>query len=167
MTKRLKQPKSYITFNGGRPWPSYAEMYQFDPNWNGTMTRGGWTIHNIHFLDQLIEMAFVEYIAYAKRREPNYFNKRAYSVEAYYRIKAQEFLEQDPTLTTVQLTAKCQALCNASHQRMMDHRAQQFIPDPSVRFPDFWFPVVDTRPFKRRRPNQGPSQAVGSSDAAI
>ena len=89
MRKRLKQLKSYITFNGGRPWPSYAEMYQFDPNWNGTMTRGGWTIHNIHILDQLIEMAMVEHIAYAKSLEPKYFNKIAYSVEAYYRITAQ------------------------------------------------------------------------------
>ena len=48
MNKRLTQPKFFITFNGGKHWQSYAEMYQFDPNWNGTMTRGGWTIHNIH-----------------------------------------------------------------------------------------------------------------------
>ena len=156
-----------MTFSGCRPWQSYAEMYQFDPNWNGTMTRGGWTIHNIHFLDELIHMALGEYFSYARSREPNYFNKRTYSVGAYYRVKAQEFLEQDSTLTTVQVTAKCQALYNASHQRMMDHRAQQFIPDPSVRFPDFWSPVVDTRPFKRQRPNQGPSRAAGSSDDAI
>ena len=50
MGKRLKQPKSFITFNAGKEWASFAEMFQFDPNWNGTMTRGGWTIHNIHLL---------------------------------------------------------------------------------------------------------------------
>ena len=167
MQKRLTQPKSFVTFNGGEHWQSYAEMFQFDPNWTGTMTRGGWTIHNMHRLDQLIKMAMQQYFGFAKSREPNYFNKRTYSVRAYYNANAHEFLEHDPTLTTVQLTAKCQALYNASHQRMMDHRAQQFIPDPSVRFPDFWSPVADTRPFKRQRPNQGPSQAAGSSDDAI
>ena len=41
MGKRLKQPKSFITFNAGKEWASFAEMFQFDPNWNGTMTRGG------------------------------------------------------------------------------------------------------------------------------
>ena len=70
-------------------------------------------------------------------------------------------------MTAVQLAAKFQALYNAAHQLMMDHRAQQFIQDPSIRFPDFWSPVVDARPFKRQRPNQGPSQAAGSSDGAV
>ena len=71
MNTRLTQPKSFITFNGGKHWQSYAEMYKFDPNWNGTMTRGGWTVHNIHFLDQLIKMAMQEYFGLAKSREPN------------------------------------------------------------------------------------------------
>ena len=140
-------------------------MFQFDPNWNGTMTRGGWTIHSIHLLDQLIQMAVQEYIGLIYSNEPNYFNKRTYSVKAYYQARAQEFLEQDPTLTAGQLAAKCQALYNASHQLMMDHRAQQFIQDPAVRFPDFWSPAVDARPFKRQRPDQGPSQAGGSSSS--
>ena len=30
MKRRLNHIKSYRTFNGGRPWPSYAEMFQFD-----------------------------------------------------------------------------------------------------------------------------------------
>ena len=155
--------KSYRTFDGGRAWSSYAEMFQFDPNWNGTMTRGGWTIHNIHLLDELSEMACVEYVRIAKSPEPNYFNKRQYSVEAWYRVKAQEFLEQDPSLTTVQLTPKCQSLHNLAHQKIMDHRAQQFISDPSIRFPNFWSHISDSRPFNRQRPDQsmydGPSSA--------
>ena len=77
--KRLKQPKSFITFNAGKEWASFAEMFQFDPNWNGTMTRGGWTIHNIHLLDQLIQMAVQEYIGLIYSNEPNYFNKRRYT----------------------------------------------------------------------------------------
>ena len=167
MHKRLKQPKSFVTFNGGNHWESFAEMFQFDPNWNGTMTRGGWTIHNIHLLDELIQMAMQEYVGLINSNVPNYFNKNRHSVRAYYNARAQGFLKQDPTLTAAQLTARCQALYNASHQRMMDHRAQQFIQDPSVRFLDFWSPVADARPFKRQRPNQGPSQAASSSDGAI
>ena len=113
-------------------------MFQFDPNWNGTMTRGGWTIHNIHLLDQLVEMAFQD-LCYLNRSDvPNYFNKRKPSVEAWYRVKAFEFPEKDPFLSGAQLTAKCHALCNGAHQKMMDHRAQSMLPDPSIRFPDFW-----------------------------
>ena len=60
MQKRLSQRKSTRTFNGGRAWNSYPEMFQFDLNWNGTMTRGGWIIHNIHLLEELIELAFTD-----------------------------------------------------------------------------------------------------------
>ena len=118
------------------------------------MTRGGWTIHNIHFLDQLIEMAFIDYARIARSPELKYFNKRQPSVEAWYRVKAEEFLEKDPSLTTVQFTAKCKALYNAAHQKMMDHRAQSMLPDPSIRFPFFWSHISDSRPSKRQRPDQ-------------
>ena len=77
-------PSPSLLFKAGKPWASFAEMFQFDPNWNGTMTRGGWTIHNIHLLDQLIQMAVQEYIGLIYSNEPNYFNKRRYSVNAYY-----------------------------------------------------------------------------------
>ena len=131
------------------------------------MSRGGWIIHNIHVLDELIHMAFVEYHGLVNSQESNYFNKRSYSVKAYYAARAQEFLEQDPTLTALQLTAKCQALYNSGHQLMMDHCAQQFINDPAARFPEFWSPAVEARPFKRQRPNQVPSQASSSTEGLI
>ena len=131
------------------------------------MSRGGWIIHNIHLLDELIYIAMVEYHGLVNSQESNYFNKRSYSVKAYYAARAQDFLEQDPTLTAGQVTAKCQALYNSGHQLMMDHRAQQFIRDPAVRFPDYWSPAVEARPFKRQRPNQVPSQASGSAEGLI
>ena len=112
-------------------------------------------------------MALVEYHGLLNSPESNYFNKRKWSVKAYYDARAQEFLEEDPTLTAPQLTAKCQALYNSGHQLMMDHRAQQFINDPAARFPEFWSPAVEARPFKRQRPNQVPSQASSSADGLI
>ena len=107
MHKRLWQSKSFIPFNHGKPWSSYSEMFQHDPNWNGTMSRGGWIIHNIHLLDELINMALVEYYDIVNGPESNYFNKRKWSVKAYYAAKAHEFLEHDPTLTAPQLTGTC------------------------------------------------------------
>ena len=62
MHRRLTQRKSTRTFNGGRPWDSYPEMFQFDLNWNGTMSRGGWIIHNINLLEKLIQLAFVDLV---------------------------------------------------------------------------------------------------------
>ena len=129
------------------------------------MTRGGWTIHNIHLLDQLIEMAFDD-LWYLNRSDvPNYFNKRQHSVEAWYRVKASEFFEKYPSLTGAQLTSKCHSLYNAAHQNMMEHRDQSMLPDPSIRFPDFWSQISDSRPSKRRRPDQydGPLSAVGQN----
>ena len=109
----------------------------------------------------------VEYHGLVNSQESNYFNKLSYSVNAYYAARAQEFLKQDPTLTALQLTAKCQALYNSGHQLMMDHRAQQFMHDPAVRFPEFWSPAVEARPYKRQRPNQVPSQASSSTEGLI
>ena len=165
MKLRFNQMKSYRTFNGGRAWSSYAEMFEFDPKWNGTMTRGGWTIHNIHLLDQLIEMAFDDLWYTNRSATPNYFNKRQHSVEAWYRVKASEFFEKDPSLTGAQITSKCHAKYNAAHQNMMEHRAQSMVPDPSIRFPDFWSHFSDSRPSTRRRPDQydGPLSAVGQN----
>ena len=167
MYKRKSKTTSIVQFNQGKEWASYAEMFQHDPNWNGTMSRGGWTIHNIHLLDDFIQMAFVEYGELQNSPDPNYFNRRSWSVKAYYAAKAQEFLELDPTLSASQLQAKCQALCNSGHQLMMEHRAKQFVRDPSARFPTFWSPAVDSRPFKRQRPNEQPSQASGSIEGFI
>ena len=57
MQKRLYQRKSTRTFNGGRAWNPYPDIFQFDFNWNGTMSRGGCTIHNIHLLEEFIDLA--------------------------------------------------------------------------------------------------------------
>ena len=70
-------------------WASYSEMFQHDPNWNGTMSRGGWTIHNIYLLDDFIQMAFEKYGELQNSAAPNYFNRSKWSVKAYYAAKAQ------------------------------------------------------------------------------
>ena len=82
MYKRKSKTTSIVQFNQGKEWASYAEMFQHDPNWNGTMSRGGWTIHNIHLLDDLIHMAFVKYGELQNSPDPNYFNRRQCSVKA-------------------------------------------------------------------------------------
>ena len=89
MHKRLWQSKSFIPLNQGKPWSSYSEMFQHDPNWNGTMSRGGWNIHNIYLLDELINMALVEYFDFVNGPDSKYFNKRKWSVKAYYAAMAQ------------------------------------------------------------------------------
>ena len=89
MYKRKSKTTSIVQFNQGQEWASYAEMFQHDPNWNGTMSRGGWTIHNIHLLDDLIHMAFVKYGELQNSPDPNYFHRRQWSVKAYYAAKAQ------------------------------------------------------------------------------
>ena len=48
-----------------------------------------------------------------------------------------EMLEKDPTLTGPAITSKCEALYNAAHQNMMEHRARAMMMDPSIRFPEF------------------------------
>ena len=79
-------------------------------------------------------MAFDDLWYLNRSKTQNYFNKRQHSVEAWYRVKASEFFEKDPSLTGARLTSKCHALCNAAHQNMMEHRAQSMLPDPSIRF---------------------------------
>ena len=44
---------------------------------------------------------------------------------------------------------------------------KQFINDPAARFPEFWFPTVESRPFRRQRPNHVPSQASSSTEGLI
>ena len=89
MYKRKSKQSSIVQFNKGREWASYSEMLQHDLNWNGTMSRGGWTIHNIYLLDDLIQMAFAKYGELQRSAAPNYFNRSKWSVKAYYAAKAQ------------------------------------------------------------------------------
>ena len=123
MNKRLHQRKSIRTFNGGHPWSGYPEMFQYDLKWNGTMTRGGWSIHNIHLLEKMIALAFIDLREY-HRQGYNYFDRNRGNIEAWYKLQAMEMLEKDQTLTGRDITTKCQALYHVSHRTMMEHRAR-------------------------------------------
>ena len=81
INKRLNQRKSNHTFNGGHPLKSYTKMFQYDLNWNGTMTRGGWSIHNIHLLEKMIALAFIDLREYHWQGF-NYFDRNRCNIEA-------------------------------------------------------------------------------------
>ena len=91
MHRRLTQRKSTRTFNGGRPWDSYSEMFQFDLNWNGTMSRVGWIVHNIHLLEELNDLAFTDLREY-NAAGFNYFDRRKANIEVWCNVKAMEML---------------------------------------------------------------------------
>ena len=44
----------------------------------------------------------------------NYFDRRAASVQAWWRVHAMEMVERDPTLTGAELTRQCQAHCDGA-----------------------------------------------------
>ena len=106
------------------------------------MSRGGWIIHNIHLLEELIDLAFIDLRGY-NAAGYNYFDRRKSNIEAWYNVKAMELLEKDPTLTGPAITSQRAALDNAAHQIMMEHRAKAMLMDPSTRFPEFWSAISD------------------------
>ena len=108
------------------------------------MTRGGWSIHNIHLSEQIIELAVAELREYNKQGH-NYFDRTRCNIEAWYKLQAVEMLEKDPTLIGRDITTKCQALYHASHQTMMEHRARDMMRDPAIQFPDHWT-AISNRP---------------------
>ena len=74
------QRKSTRTFNGGRPWKIYFEMFTYDINWNGTMTRGGWSPNKIHLLEGMIALAIND-LRELQWQGPNYFDRNRANVE--------------------------------------------------------------------------------------
>ena len=126
------------------------------------MSRGGWIIHNMNLLEELIRLAFIDLKNYYVAGY-NYVDRRKTNIEAWYKVRAMEMLEKDPTLTGPAITSKCESLCNAAHQHMMEHRAKAMMMDPSIRFPEFWAAISD-RPYQRRSPDRstcsGPLSAL-------
>ena len=116
------------------------------------MSHGGWIIHNINLLEELIDLAFIDLRGY-NAAGYNYFDRRKSNIEAWYKVRAMEMLEKDPTLTGPAITSKCEALDNAAHQHMMEHRATAMMMDPSIRFPVFWSAISD-RPHQKRQPDR-------------
>ena len=114
------------------------------------MSHGGWIIHNIHLLEELSDWAPTDLREY-NAAGYNYFDRRKSNSEAWYKVRAMEMIEKDPTLTGPAITSKCEALCNAAHQNMMEHRAKAMMMDPSIRFPEFWSAIAD-RPHQTRPP---------------
>ena len=112
------------------------------------MTRGGWSIHNIFFLEKMIALAFIDLREY-HRQGYDYFDRNRGNIEAWYKLQAMEMLEKDQTLTGRDITTKCQALYHASHQTMMEHRARAVTQDPAIRFPEYWSAISD-RPYHGR-----------------
>ena len=80
-------------------------MFQYDRNWNGAMTRGGWSIHNIHLLEKMIALSFIDVREYHKQGY-DYFDRNRGNIEAWYKLQAMGMLETDQNLTGRDITTK-------------------------------------------------------------
>ena len=107
MGLRLFQRKIACTVNGRLPYKNHFEMFAKDVNWNGIMTRAGWTADNFHMLLPMVQLALRHQSA-LKIKGCNYFHRRTVQIKQWWQLHAQEILLQDPTFTgtALQLAAK-------------------------------------------------------------
>ena len=83
------QRKSIRTFNGGLPYKNHFEMFAKDVNWNGIMTRAGWTADNFHMLLPMVQLALRHQSA-LKIKGCNDFHRRTVQIKQWWQLHAQE-----------------------------------------------------------------------------
>ena len=96
----------------------------------------------------MIQLALRHQSAF-KKAVDNYFDRRIVNMKEWWRLHAQELLEQDPTLTGAALTARCQAHYNKAHQTMMEFRARSMLKDPTAQFPHYFAAMTNTPDYSK------------------